>query len=645
MITLKDAHLQLGGKPLLQGTDLTLFNGQKVGITGQNGCGKSTLFQLILGKLSLDNGDFSIPSQLRIAHMAQEVSATEREAVEYVLDGHHALRKLEQQAKAAEDKGDDIALANALGELESINGFQAKNQAEQLLAGLGFTPEQTTHPVSAFSGGWRIRLNLAQALMSDSDILLLDEPTNHLDLDATLWLEQWLNRYQGTLLLISHDRDFLDKIVTHIANFEAHKILLYKGNYSAYERQKAERLMQQQANFEKQQQRIEEIQKFVTRFKAKASKAKQAQSRLKELDRMEMIAPAHIDSPFHFRFEQPEKFSSPLVSLQHTDLGYSNHDGNDTPILKNVGISLLPGSRIGLLGPNGAGKSTLIKSIVGDLALMNGERSEGEHLSIGYFAQHQLEALDENASVFEHIQKLNPLATEQAVKDFVGGFNFRGARAEEPIKPFSGGEKARLALAMIAWQKPNLLLLDEPTNHLDLEMRHALEVALQGFEGALLVVSHDRHLLRNTVDQFWLVANGQVQDYDGDLEQYQQWLQQHNAQGQTSDTVANSENPEAAKVDKKQQRQQAAAIRKQLSPLKKQCDKAEKAIEKAQAKLDEIEQALGNTELYEASNKEQLQTLLQEQGQLKRQMEEDEEAWMELTEQLEEMEQALNENS
>lgn len=638
MITLKDAHLQLGGKPLLQGADVTLFNGQKVGITGQNGCGKSTLFQLILGHISLDNGDFSIPSQLRIAHMAQEVSATDREAVEYVLDGHHALRQLEQQAKTAQDKGDDTALANALGELESINGFQAKNQAEQLLAGLGFTPDQTTRPVSAFSGGWRIRLNLAQALMSDSDILLLDEPTNHLDLDATLWLEQWLTRYQGTLLLISHDRDFLDKIVTHIANFEAQKVILYKGNYSAYERQKAERLMQQQANFEKQQQRIEEIQKFVTRFKAKASKAKQAQSRLKELDRMELIAPAHIDSPFNFRFEQPEKFSSPLISLQQADMGYNNNT-----VLQKVGISLLPGSRIGLLGPNGAGKSTLIKSIVGDVALINGERSEGEHVSIGYFAQHQLEALDENASVFEHIQKLNPLATEQAVKDFVGGFNFRGARAEEPIKPFSGGEKARLALAMIVWQKPNLLLLDEPTNHLDLEMRHALEVALQGFEGALLVVSHDRHLLRNTVDQFWLVANGQVQDYDGDLEQYQQWLQQHNAQS-TSHTDGENEPQAAEKVDKKQQRQQAAAIRKQLSPLKKQCEKAEQAIETAQTKLDEIEQALSNTELYEAANKDQLQTLLQEQGQLKRQIEADEEQWMELTEQLEEMEQALSES-
>jgi ATP-binding cassette subfamily F protein 3 len=645
MITLKEAKLQRSGKPLLEGVDLTLFAGQKVGITGKNGCGKSTLFQLILGKLSLDNGDFTMPSSLRVAHMAQEVKATDRQAVDYVLDGYQLLRKLEADAEHAQASGDDNALAAAYGELESINGFQAKNQAEQLLSGLGFSAEQTTNPVSSFSGGWRIRLNLAQALMSDSDLLLLDEPTNHLDLDATIWLEQWLSRYQGTLLLISHDRDFLDKVVTHIANFEAHNIILYKGNYSAYERQKAERLMQQQASYEKQQQRIGEIQQFVTRFKAKATKAKQAQSRMKELDRMQLIAPAHIDSPFHFNFPQAEKVSSPLVNIQKGSMGYA-----DNIILNDVSISLLPGSRVGLLGPNGAGKSTLIKTLVGQIDMLNGQRSEGEHLAIGYFAQHQLETLDKDASAFDHIQRLNPLATEQAVRDFLGGFDFRGDRAAENIANFSGGEKARLALAIIAWQKPNLLLLDEPTNHLDLEMRHALELALQGFEGALLVVSHDRHLLRNTVDQFWLVAEGQVQDYDGDLHEYQQWLQQHVSKNQ-SDKQGSPENSsaqkddDALKVDKKQQRQQAAAIRKQLSPIKKKADLAEKAMEKTQLQLDQIEQQLANPSLYEAENKNQLQPLLLEQGKLKQALSEHEEQWMELTETLEEMEREIRENS
>ncbi|MBQ0755564.1 MAG: ATP-binding cassette domain-containing protein, partial [Amphritea sp.] len=481
------------------------------------------------------------------------------------------------------------------------------------------------------SGGWRIRLNLAQALMSYSDILLLDEPTNHLDLDATIWLEQWLRNYQGTLLLISHDRDFLDAVSTHIVHMYHQKTELYKGGYSDFELRRAERLAQQQSQFEKQQVRIAEIESFVNRFKAKATKAKQAQSRVKELERMELIAPAHVDSPFTFSFQSSDKISFPLLSLDDCALGYQQ------PVLNNVKLTLSPGDRIGLLGPNGAGKSTLIKTLTQDLPQINGLYKAGEHLKIGYFAQHQLEALDLEASPSLHIQRISPKASDQEIRNYLGSFDFNGDRALEPVKLFSGGEKARVALALIAWQRPNLLLLDEPTNHLDLEVRHALTLALQSFEGALILVSHDRHLLRNTVDQFMLVANGSVTPFDGDMDDYQQWLAtQRRTQNQTIDTPR--ENRSVSAAEKKEQKRLEAERRKALRPLRNAVDKLETELDKTTAKLQQLESQLADNSLYEEVNKENLKKLLQQQGELQQKSEKIEADWLDKLEELEQLE-------
>jgi ATP-binding cassette subfamily F protein 3 len=566
--------------------------------------------------------------------MAQEVEMTERSAVDFVMDGDVQLRVIQADIRKAEaaPAGDETAqqlLAKRYAELEAIDGYQAVNRAERLLHGLGFRQSQVNEPVKNFSGGWRIRLNLARALMCPSDLLLLDEPTNHLDLDATLWLEQWLKAYPGTLLLISHDRDFLDNIVTDIVNIEARQLISYRGNYSAYEHQRAERLAQQQAVYEKQQQRIAEINRFVTRFKAKASKARQAQSRLKELERMEAIAPAHVDSPFDFTFREAGKQSDPLLDLRDARLGY---DGK--PVLENVRLRLQPDSRIGLLGMNGAGKSTLVKGLVGELPLQSGERVCGEHLAIGYFAQHQLEALDLNASALLHIQRLSPAVSEQDIRNFLGGFNFHGDKALDPIRPFSGGEKARLALAIVVWQRPNLLLLDEPTNHLDLEMRHALTVALQAYSGALVMISHDRHLLRNTVDEFYLVAGGRVEPFAGTLGDYQTWLKEE-AQKQTASSSPADKGGSDMKVDKKAQRQQAAAQRERIRPLTTKIRALEKELQAAQAKLQQIETELADPSIYDTANKTRLQSLLHEQGALRKTVEDKEEAWLMLQEELE----------
>ncbi|HAX11293.1 MAG TPA: ABC transporter ATP-binding protein, partial [Marinobacter hydrocarbonoclasticus] len=519
MLTITDLSLQRGGVWLLENVNLTVQPGQRVAIVGANGAGKSSLFQLLLGQLAPEQGSVGLPGGCRIAHMAQEVAASSRSARDFVLDGDTELRRMERALAEAEAGGDDHAIARLHGELDIHEAWSAPRRAETLLRGLGFADSDAERPVSAFSGGWRIRLNLAQALMRPSDLLLLDEPTNHLDLDACLWLENWLRKYPGTLLFISHDRDFMDRVATHLVHFDQKQLVLYTGNYSAFERQRSERLAQQQASFERQQARIAEIQRFIDRFKAKATKARQAQSRVKALERMEKIAPAHVDSPFSFEFPVADKVSNPLLSIRH---GVAGH--GDVPILKNINVTLLPGTRVGLLGPNGAGKSTFMDALRGTGTLLSGERTCGEHLAIGYFAQHQLESLDLDASPFLHLQRLAPTASEQKVRDFLGGFDFHGDEALAPIRSFSGGEKARVALAVIAWQKPNLLLLDEPTNHLDLEMRQALTMALQNFEGAIVVVSHDRHLLRNTVDEFWLVCDGAVGEYEGDLEDYERWL-------------------------------------------------------------------------------------------------------------------------
>ena len=629
MITLDNLSLQRGSKILLEDASLRLHDGHKVGLIGANGCGKSTLFKLLSGNLSPDQGECRIPTHWRIAHMAQEISHSNRCALDYVLDGDTQLRKIQQKiSETSPDKGEQ--LATLYSALEAADGYTAEARAQSLLYGLGFQPSDDQKPVSDFSGGWRIRLNLAQALMCPSDLLLLDEPTNHLDMDTTWWLEQRLQQFRGTLFIISHDRDFLDNTVKHIVHIEHSKLNLYSGNYSGFERQRAERLAQQQQMFQRQQTQIAEIERFVTRFRAKASKAKQAQSRLKSLERLEKIAPAHVDSPFHFRIPCADKASQPLLQLSDASVGY-----RQKLVVSNIELRIEPDSRLGLLGPNGAGKSTVVKALIGELELIHGVRICGEHLAIGYFNQHQLEALDLHASPALHIQRLSPQASEQEVRNFLGSFGFHGDRVFEVIKHFSGGEKARLALALVAWQKPNLLVLDEPTNHLDLDMREALTLALQTFEGALIVISHDRHLLRNSVDDFLLIADGKLQSFDGDLDDYHQWLQQR----ESTHKIAKIDNTvDTVKIDRKQQRQQTAALRKQLQPLRNKVNRAEKSVEKLQSQLDQLEQQLSDTDLYSKERKEELQQLLLLQAEQRQQLNIAEEEWMELSEEYETLE-------
>ena len=636
MIQLQNISLQRGPKFLLDAANLTIYPGQKVGLIGANGTGKSTLFQMLLGQLASDTGTVDIPKQWRTAHMAQEVGHTSRSALDYVLDGDSELRRLEREIVAADSDGthnNGEQLAHLYGDMENIHAYSAPARAQQLLNGLGFSSGDDARPVTDFSGGWRIRLNLAQALMCPSDLLLLDEPTNHLDLDATLWLEEWLKRYEGTLIIISHDRDFLDNIIDRIVNIEKQKLDNYSGNYSSFERQRAEKLAQQQATFEKQQERIAHVESYIRRFRASATKARQAQSRIKELERMEKISAAHVDSPFSFTFTCSDKMSVPLVHISGADIGYQTANNEVTKILSKVELAIRAETRIGLLGPNGAGKSSLVKTLSGALPLLAGERTNGEHFKLGYFAQHQLEALDINASAALHIQRLTPTAREQEIRDFLGSFDFHGVRAFEPITHFSGGEKARLALAIIAWEKPNVLLLDEPTNHLDLEMRHALTMALQDFEGAVIIVSHDRHLLRNTVDEFLLVADGKVSEFDGDLEDYYKWLLQQR-QAQTSVEEKYSPDNEN-KVDKKAQRQQSAAQRQQLKPLTNKLKNLESQMEKFQSKLADIEIQLGDSSIYDDKNKANLQQLLLDQAKVQQQLDEAEENWLLSSEEIE----------
>ena len=631
MIEFNQVSLQRGTQTLLKNAALRIHDGQKMALIGPNGAGKSSLFALLNGELSLDGGDLYIPPKWRIAHMKQEVEASERTALDYAMDGDSVYRAAEQGIANA---GNDTELTHWLDQMDQHQGYNVPVKAEQLLHGLGFSKDELQRPVKSFSGGWRIRLNLAQALMMPSDLLLLDEPTNHLDLEATMWLEQWLKNYPGTLLFISHDRDFIDGVADHIVHLHNQTLTLYPGNYSAYERIRAEKLAQQQSVYEKQQERVAEIEKFVARFRAKASKAKQAQSRLKELQRMELIAPAHVDSPFHFEFPCYEKMSTPLLAIDHAQLGYRDQ-GGDKIILPDVRLSIVPGHRIGLLGPNGAGKSTLLKTLCDELPLLGGERSRGEHLRIGYYAQHQLESLDIKASGALILQRLKPKASEQEIRNFLGGFGFHGDKALEIIEPFSGGEKARMALACVAWLKPNLLILDEPTNHLDIEMREALTVALQNFPGAILIVSHDRHLLKATVDEYWLVDGGRVQEFDGDLDDYHQYLQQREEAPLTGGQTGSAP---ATVSDRKEQKRQEAEKRQRLAPLRKQQQAAEKLMEKLQNQLDNLEERLGDTGLYDASRKDELNQLLQQQGMLKSGLEDAEMEWMELTEQLEQAE-------
>ena len=642
MIALRQVALQRGTQTLLENADLTLHNGVKAGIIGANGAGKSSLFKLLLGELGPDQGDVEMSGGQRIAHMAQEVEALDRPIVEYVLDGDHALRKAQADLLAAREAGDAHREAELHGLIETLDGYTAESRAAQLLVGLGFVQSDLMRPLSDFSGGWRMRVNLARTLFMPSDLLLLDEPTNHLDLDALLWLEQWLTRYPGTLLLISHDRDFLDAVCDHIVHMHHQTLELYRGNYSRFERTRAEKLALQQAEAAKQQARREEIERFIARFRAQATKAKQAQSRVKMLERMGDIAVAHTDSPFHFTLPAADKTSHPLLVLDQATLGYRGEAG-DIAQLEKVNITLLPGSRIGLLGPNGAGKSTLIKSLTGELELLEGKRVPGEHLAIGYFAQHQLESLDVTTTPFVHVQRLSPTASDQEIRNFLGGFGFKGDDAFGEVAIYSGGEKARLALALVAWQKPNLLLLDEPTNHLDLEMREALTEALASFEGTVILVSHDRHLLRATVDEFWRVADHRVEPFDGDLEDYRAWLKarleenRRDARSEKSDRQ--SQQPSG---DRKAARKAAAELREKLRPLKKERDQAEKSMEKAQQALEEVEAVLADPELYtDSTRKAELTQALAKQAEIKARLDAAEQTWLAAEEALEAMEAEL----
>jgi ATP-binding cassette, subfamily F, member 3 len=626
MITLQDITLYQGHQPLLTDTSLSIYQGQKLGVIGRNGCGKSTLFRLLMGEMTLDGGTLRMPEKLRRAQMLQETETTARSALDHVLDGHKLYRELLNALDVAEARDDHDAMAHLHSELLDISAWELPNKAEQLLSGLGFTPEEFNKTVAEFSGGWRIRLNLAQALIQPSDLLLLDEPTNHLDLEATLWLQQWLQRYQGTILLISHDRQFLDEVVGGIISFENAKLISYTGNYSSFERQKAERLAQQQAAYEKQQERKAHIEDFVRRFRAQATKARQAQSRLKELQRMVDIEPAHIDSPFQFSFREAQRVPDMVMTLEGISIGY------DKPLFSNFSMTVSGRDRIGLLGPNGQGKSTLLKTLVGQQPLLGGKLHPSDHTRIGYCAQHQTDVLDQNRSPMQLMQDIDPKVSEQEVRNFLGSFDFRGEQLENPIRPFSGGEKSRLALALVAWQRPNLLLMDEPTNHLDLEMVHALTRALQEYGGALILVSHDRHLLNNTVDRFLLVRGGKVDFYDGSLDDYEKLVMESSTTGKNA---GKDKAPSTPRVDKTNDRQVSAQQREQLKPLKEKLRKLEQDIEKLGSQLQKLEQQLADPALYEEANKKKLAELLQKQRELKNRVAALEEEWLQASEELE----------
>ncbi|QLR45004.1 ABC transporter ATP-binding protein [Enterobacter sp. RHBSTW-00994] len=633
MIVFSSLQIRRGVRVLLDNATATINPGQKVGLVGKNGCGKSTLLSLLKNEISADGGNFTFPGNWQLAWVNQETPALSEPALDYVIDGDREYRKLESELRAANERDDGHAIATVHGKLDAIDAWTIRSRASSLLHGLGFSNEQLERPVSDFSGGWRMRLNLAQALICRSDLLLLDEPTNHLDLDAVIWLEKWLKSYQGTLILISHDRDFLDPVVDKIIHIEQQTMFEYTGNYSSFERQRATRLAQQQSMYESQQQRVAHLQSFVDRFKAKASKAKQAQSRIKMLERMEMIAPAHVDNPFHFSFREPESLPNPLLKMEKVSAGYG-----DRIILDSIKLNLVPGSRIGLLGRNGAGKSTLIKLLAGELNPVSGDIGLAKGIKLGYFAQHQLEFLRADESPVQHLARLAPQEMEQKLRDYLGGFGFQGDKVTENTERFSGGEKARLVLALIVWQRPNLLLLDEPTNHLDLDMRQALTEALIEFEGALVVVSHDRHLIRSTTDDLYLVHDGKVEPFDGDLEDYQQWLTDVQKQ-ENQPEDASKDNANSAQSRKDQKRREAER-RTQTQPLRKEIARLEKEMEKLNATLAAVEEKLGDSGLYDQSRKAELTDCLQTQAKTKSSLEECEMAWLDAQEQLEAMLQA-----
>ncbi|MDF7679799.1 ABC transporter ATP-binding protein [Enterobacteriaceae bacterium ESL0689] len=630
MIIFSSLQLRRGIRVLLDNASATINPGQKVGLVGKNGCGKSTLLSLLKNEINADGGSLSLPGNWQLAWVNQETPALAQHAIEYVIDGDREYRQLEAELKQANEDNDGHAIATVHAKLDTIDAWTIHARAASLLHGLGFHNQQLERPVSDFSGGWRMRLNLAQALICRSDLLLLDEPTNHLDLDAVIWLEKWLKSYTGTLILISHDRDFLDPIVDKIIHIEQQTLYEYTGNYSAFEVQRATRLAQQQAMYQSQQLRVAHLQSYIDRFRAKATKAKQAQSRIKMLERMELIAPAHVDNPFHFSFRAPENLPNPLLKMDKVSAGY----GEQT-ILQAIKLNLVPGSRIGLLGRNGAGKSTLIKLLAGELQPLHGEVSLAKGVKVGYFAQHQLELLHADESPLRHLVRLAPQEQEQKLRDYLGGFGFQGDKVNETTQCFSGGEKARLVLALIVWQRPDLLLLDEPTNHLDLDMRQALTEALIDFEGALIVVSHDRHLIRSTTDELYLVHDGQVEPFEGDLDDYQQWLSE--SQKQKNSPLNATQEVVSSAQNRKDQKRREAELRARTQPLRKEISRLEKEIDHLNAQLVTVAEQLSDGSLYDPSRKAELTACLQQQAQAKSALETYETAWFETQHQLEQM--------
>lgn len=632
MIEIKNLSLQRGSKQLLQHASLTIYPGQRVGLIGKNGTGKSSLFALLEGKISHDSGDLRLPKHWQLATVKQETPALDIPALDYVLQGDTELQQLQQLLQQAEASNDGLKQAEYHGRLDEIGAYSAPARAAKLLNGLGFSQQEQQQPVKSFSGGWRMRLNLAQALMCRTDLLLLDEPTNHLDLETVLWLEQHLAGLDTTQIIISHDRDFLNATTTQTVELAQQQLTLYGGNYDFYQQERAQRLAQQQAAYIKQQAHIQHLQSFIDRFKAKATKAVQAQSRIKALARLERIAPAHLDSEFSFEFAQPDHLPNPLLKLENINLGYG-----DRTVLHNIDLSVESGARYGLLGVNGSGKSTLIKAISGSLQPLSGQIVQAEKLKIGYFAQHQLETLRADQSPIWHIQQLSPDVREQEIRNFLGSFAFIGDMAMQPIAPFSGGEKARLALAMIVWQKPNLLLLDEPTNHLDLDMRHALTLALQSFQGALIVVSHDRSLLESTTDALIYLNQGELRHFDGDLSNYRQWRL---TQEQTSiDQPQNSSDSIKRKEQKRIEAQQRQERAKLTKPLMKNIEKAERDMETWQQQQQEGEAFLASEEAYLDENRTKLQQTITQLAELKVKLTQTEEKWLEWQQQLEDISQ------
>ncbi|MCO4856685.1 ATP-binding cassette domain-containing protein [Herbaspirillum sp. WGmk3] len=658
MIRFQQVSLQRGVKPLLDNVDLTLNPGDKIGLIGANGTGKSSLFAMLRGELHADQGNVDFPARWRMAYVAQETPALDRPAIEYAIDGDAHLRQLEADLARAEAQPDDKHDGNHIAELHTAladaDAYTVRSRAEQLLLGLGFSLEQMARPVASFSGGWRMRLNLAQALMCPSDLLLLDEPTNHLDLDAIIWLEDWLKRYAGTLLIISHDRDFLDGVVNVIVHIDDRKLKRYSGNYSSFERQRSAQLELMAGMIEKQQRQRAHLQSFIDRFKAKATKARQAQSRMKALSKMEELAPLRAAAEFSFEFREPLSAPNPLLVMEKVNAGYHIEGKNGAPdedkiIVHGIDFSLQSGQRIGLLGVNGAGKSTLIKTVAGEIDPLSGTARLGKGLVIGYFAQHQVEMLRHDESPLWHLTRLAPDVREQELRNFLGSFNFNGTMATSSIAPFSGGEKARLALALIVWQRPNLLLLDEPTNHLDLETREALTMALAQFEGTLVLVSHDRHLLRATTDQFLIVAEGKLQPFDGDLDDYKDWLFKTKLAAR-NDAAAAAPLPTASQpmveapaslVDRKEQKRLEAEQRQKMSALKKPIEARIKRLDEQIAKLNarkgEIDARLASPDIYDAANKEELKTLITDQAYCSKELDQLENEWLEQQEALEQL--------